>query len=42
MALLNELFGSFEGQLSFLVLLTVIGMAVFFVRMFIKKMDNKE
>jgi len=42
MTLINELFGSIEGQMSIAVLAIVIGMAVFFVRMFLKKMNNNE
>ena len=42
MNLLTELFSSFEGQLSILVLLTIVGMAFFFIRMFLNKMNNNE
>jgi len=37
MKILTELFGSFAGQLSLTVILFMIGMAIFFVRLFIKK-----
>ena len=32
-----ELFGSFAGQLSLAVILFMIGMAIFFIRLFVKK-----
>lgn len=32
-----ELFGSFAGQLSLAVILFMIGMAIFFIRLFFKK-----
>ena len=35
--MLLELFGSFAGQLSLAVILFMLGMIVFFVRLFIKK-----
>ena len=35
--MLLELFGTFAGQLSLAVILFMIGMAVFFVRLFMKK-----
>jgi len=37
MKMLIELFGSFDGQLSLAVILFMIGMAIFFVRLFINK-----
>lgn len=40
--MLKELFGTYEGQLSLLVIVTIIGMAVFFTRMFLKKMAAGE
>jgi len=32
-----ELFGSFAGQLSLAVILFMIGMTIFFIRLFVKK-----
>ncbi len=40
MALLNELLGSFEGQLSLAVLIFILAMAVFFIRMFLKNIEQ--
>ena len=40
--MIKELFGTYEGQLSLLVIVTIIGMAVFFTRMFLKKMSAGE
>lgn len=37
MKMLVELFGSFAGQLSLAVILFMIGMVIFFARLFIKK-----
>ena len=37
MKMLVELFGSFAGQLSLAVILFMVGMVIFFVRLFIKK-----
>jgi len=42
MALFNELIGTIEGQMAVVVLSITIGMAIFFIRMFKKKMDNNE
>ena len=42
MVLFKELFGTFPGQLSFAVILFIIGMAIFFVRMFLKKIAAGE
>jgi len=42
MALVTELFGSLEGQMSIAVFAIIVGMAVFFIRMFLKKMNNNE
>jgi uncharacterized protein DUF3149 len=40
MTLLSELLGSAEGQLSLVVLVFMIGMGVFFARMFFKNMKE--
>jgi len=40
--MLLELFGSFAGQLSLAVILLMLGMIVFFVRLFIKKSAGGE
>lgn len=37
MKMLIELFGSFAGQLSLAVILFMVGMVVFFARLFIQK-----
>lgn len=37
MKMFVELFGSFAGQLSLAVILFMIGMVIFFARLFIKK-----
>jgi hypothetical protein len=42
MVLFKELFGTFAGQLSLAVILFIIGMAIFFVRMFLKKIAAGE
>jgi hypothetical protein len=42
MGALKELFGSFEGQLSLLVILTVIVMAIYYVRLFVKNIQLAE
>jgi hypothetical protein len=36
--MLRELFGTYEGQLSLAVIFFIIGMAIFFTRLFLKKM----
>ena len=40
MTLLNELLGSTEGQLSLAVLVFMIGMGIFFARMFLKNIKE--
>jgi hypothetical protein len=42
MMMLRELFGTFEGQLSLAVIVTIIGMAIFFTRLFLRKMSAGE
>jgi len=42
MVLFKELFGTFAGQLGLAVILFIIGMAIFFVRMFLKKIAAGE
>lgn len=42
MILFKELFGTFAGQLSLAVILFIIGMAIFFIRLFMKKIAAGE
>ena len=42
MGALSELFTSEEGLLSLAVIVFMLGMGVYFVRMFITKMNNDE
>jgi uncharacterized membrane protein len=42
MAIWKELLGSFEGQLSLLVVLFMLAMMVYFARLFIKKAMQQE
>ncbi len=40
--MLKELFGTYEGQLSLAVIVAVIGIAIFFTRLFLKKISAGE
>jgi hypothetical protein len=41
MAIFSELFSSKEGLMSLVVIIFMLGMGVYFVRMFIKNMNAK-
>lgn len=41
MGMLTELFGSKEGLMSLAVIVIMLGMGAFFIRLFIKNMNDK-